>query len=428
MGRFFGPLGAGRSAGIPSSVVRLVAPLRVSATTESQVSGLDLSAFGATGEIHLQMRVRVGTYLRANGQENLWASDLWTADGDAGQVGTLLEGSPNITGIAGNAPVLRRLAKWDLANDRTILNSSSGDIGALLDQDSDPYRCSFVRLTDSGPELVTLPTRARGFGTSFVDWRVGEFGFTQAMWDSWDAIADGDEVIVAIHQGTASYDSPAVGTPTAVVDLLAGIAVGAAAGVPGVDARLVNPMGVGASAGAPSVSVDLMVATLGARVSAGVPGVRRETGQSDGGRRERGCPKCLGRPDGRDLGCSCLGRRSGRRREAGQSDGGRRECGCPKCLGRPDGRDLGCSCLGRRSGRRRETGWSARSLGAYGRSERIRESRGTATRSRAIRHAGRRSRDGLAASSGRQRRCAVGRFRLGCSVRYGGLPKQVRPP
>lgn len=169
---------------------------------------LDFAAFEATGTIHMYMRIVVGMYTRGNGQVNLWGSNEWTADGSAGQVGSVADGSQDIRGIFGNAPRLRRFAKWDRSgsDDRFIFNSvGSGDVGGLFNSSGDPYRVSYVV---EGPALHTLVTPSTGAGTSFVDWRRTASNFTNDMWDALNAIADGDEVILVVHQGTATYTPP----------------------------------------------------------------------------------------------------------------------------------------------------------------------------------------------------------------------------
>ena len=169
---------------------------------------LSLSHFSATGTIHMQMRVACGLFTRGNGQVNLWASTGWTNDGADGQVGTLEEGSAAITGIAGNAPTLTRFARWS-SLERLILNTDgAGNIGELFDQTTDVSRLSVVIETSTGHVLWTLPNPSTRGGGSFVDWRGSEGDLTDAMWTVLSAIAAGDEVILAVHQGVASYTPP----------------------------------------------------------------------------------------------------------------------------------------------------------------------------------------------------------------------------
>lgn len=173
---------------------------------------LDLAKFEATGTIHMQVRITAGNFERGNGQENLWASTDWTNDGDAGQVGTLEEGSADVTGISGNAPTISRFCRWDRTggnDDRLILNAAvdgTDNLGALFDAAQDPYRVTFVReLPGGGHETHTLVSASSGGGSAFVDWRTANSHFRSAAWTALNAIASGDSVILAIHQGTASY-------------------------------------------------------------------------------------------------------------------------------------------------------------------------------------------------------------------------------
>ena len=179
--------------------------LTASLETTTVSKALDLDLFQATGTVHMLVCLIVGRYERGNGQENLWASDQWTNDGAAGQVGAIAAGSWDITGIAGNAPVMRRLARWD-NGDRLIFNTTgTGAIDDLFDASSDPYRISLVRLVSGVPSLITIEPPSTGGNNTFIDWREDSGDMTAAEWSFIDALAAGDELIVALHQGTASY-------------------------------------------------------------------------------------------------------------------------------------------------------------------------------------------------------------------------------
>ena len=176
----------------------------LSATVDTH--NLDLNLFQATGTVHMAVCIEAGVYQRGNGQENLWASDAWTEDGAAGQVGTIRAGSWDITGIAGNAPVIRRLARWD-DGDRLIFNTTgTGALNELFDASDDPYRVSLVRLVSGVPSVITIEPPSTGGNTGFVDWREDDGDMTADEWAFINAIAAGDDVIIAIHQGTASYE------------------------------------------------------------------------------------------------------------------------------------------------------------------------------------------------------------------------------
>ena len=210
--------GIGASAVGGSSGLRVRQGVRIAGTGSSAVGGsaalesfptpdaLSIAGFSATGTVHLLMRITAGQYERGNGQVNLWASDLWTQDGAAGQVGILEEGSPTISGITGNAPTIRRLAKWDSLS-RLILNSQDGNLGEIFDEASDPS-VTLVMETTGGREMFTAAAPSSRRNASFADWRGSDGDLTDAMYALLDGILPGREVILAIHQGVASYAPP----------------------------------------------------------------------------------------------------------------------------------------------------------------------------------------------------------------------------
>ena len=171
-------------------------------------AALLLALFSATGTVHMQFRAHAGAFTRGNGQINLWASTDWTNDGTAGQVGTLEEGSAAVSGISGNTPTIARLAKWSNANRLIINTDGAGDIGSLFDDGDEPYRVTLVVETDTGHDMFTVAPESSGHGSSFVDWRQGDGDLTAAMYAMLDGLADGEEFILALHQGTASYTTP----------------------------------------------------------------------------------------------------------------------------------------------------------------------------------------------------------------------------
>ena len=171
---------------------------------------LDLSNFSATGTVHMSARVTVGMHTRGNGQVNLWASSDWTADGSAGVVGTLEEGSFTFEDplSAGTNIVIRRFAKWS-SGDRLIMNTTgTGNIGNLFDDTTDPYRLTIIRENADDVTMFTWMPESTNGGTGFVDWRRSHGDQTLAMWNFIDGIVDDQSVILAIHQGAASYTEP----------------------------------------------------------------------------------------------------------------------------------------------------------------------------------------------------------------------------
>ena len=172
-------------------------------------AALSLARFSATGTVHMQFRAHAGAFTRGNGQVNLWASTDWTNDGTAGQVGTLEEGSAAVSGISGNTPTIARMAKWSNAN-RLIINTDGvGDIGSLFDDGDEPYRVTLVVETGTGHDMFTVAPESSGHGASFIDWRQDDGDLTAAMYAMLDGLAAGEEFILALHQGTASYTPPA---------------------------------------------------------------------------------------------------------------------------------------------------------------------------------------------------------------------------
>ena len=172
---------------------------------------LDLANFSATGTIHMQVRITSGEFTRGNGQVNLWASADWTADGTAGQVGSVEEGSFTFEDplSAGTNIVIRRFARWS-TGDRLIFNTTgTGDISALFDDDADPYRVTIIHhINGIGAVMFTWTPASSGGNSGFVDWRRSDGDMTQQMWDFIASFASGDSVIVAIHQGVAAYTTP----------------------------------------------------------------------------------------------------------------------------------------------------------------------------------------------------------------------------
>ena len=81
--------------------------------------GFDLENFRITGTTHVKMKLEAGQVARANGQVMLWNDGT-----DEAASGSILDGSQTITGISGVTQNLIRVAKWDDANQRIILNSS----------------------------------------------------------------------------------------------------------------------------------------------------------------------------------------------------------------------------------------------------------------------------------------------------------------
>ena len=211
--RIVSPLRATTVVAADSAYDRTLAAMRASRAVASDtprpahfhffLPDLRLSGFSATGTVHMLMRITSGNYERGNGQENLWASALWSNDGVPGQVGVLEEGDAGIT----DSITLARFARWDRSSsDKRVILNAQGEIGALFDQTADPHRFTVVRVTDSGPVLMTWgPPSREASDRTFTDWRLNDGTLTQAEWDFINAIADGDEVILAVHEGTASY-------------------------------------------------------------------------------------------------------------------------------------------------------------------------------------------------------------------------------
>ena len=240
---------------------------------------LSLANFSATGTIHMQMRVTSGNYERGNGQENLWASALWTNDGTDGQVGTLEEGDAEIT----DSITLARFARWDRSGtDKRLIFNAQGAIGGLFNESDDPYRFTIVRETDTGHAIMTVgPLSGEAADRTFTDWRLNDGTLNVTEWNFINAIASGDDVILSVHEGTASYTTgdavlaleARAGDPTAAFDLrhippTQRLALEARAGNPSAAFDLtfipqdVQELALAARAGNPSASFDLRAIVL----------------------------------------------------------------------------------------------------------------------------------------------------------------------
>ena len=238
-------------------------------------AALSLALFSATGTVHMAFRAHAGAFTRGNGQVNLWASTDWTNDGAAGQVGTLEEGSAAVSGISGNTPTIARMAKWSNAN-RLIINTDGvGDLGSLFDDGDEPYRVTLIVENGTGHDMFTVAPESSGHGASFIDWRQGDGDLTAAMYAMLDGLADGEEFILALHQGTASYTPPAApsfaddtGTPISatVGDAIPSVTVPEATGSPTPTYAVVGNI-------PPGVQFDPATRVLSFDGSAIVPGV-----------------------------------------------------------------------------------------------------------------------------------------------------------
>ena len=179
---------------------------------------LNVVGFSATGTVHMAAVFTLGEYTRGNGQVNKWASNDWAGDGGAGRVGSVDQGTvvfddPLSTTTPPARITLRRIAKWD-SLDRLIINtiSGQGNIGALFDETSDPYRLTIVHITGGLTVMHTWIARPETNGNDgFVDWREDEGAMTDAMWTFIDSLAAGDEILLAIHEGTPAYSPPLAG-------------------------------------------------------------------------------------------------------------------------------------------------------------------------------------------------------------------------
>ena len=185
----------------------LAAALLALAAVPAYGQGLSLSGFSATGTVYMQVRITaVPEQRNDNTQINIWASSDWT---DPGATGSIEEGSftfedPNSAGTDIN---IRRFARWGTGN-RLIFNTTgTGNIGALFDSSADPYNLTIIRNVNGVPAMITVRGPSTGGGTGFVDWRQTDGDLTLAEYNFITGISTNDEVIIAIHQGSASYSA-----------------------------------------------------------------------------------------------------------------------------------------------------------------------------------------------------------------------------
>lgn len=184
---------------------------------------LSLANFAATSTIHMQMRVTCGLYERTNEQENLWSSTDWQPTIPAEHVGVLEEGSAEID--VSPTPSVIRFARWERSTtDRRLIINADGIISAFFDETTDAYRLTLVRETVGGGfEIMTsLPPSGESATRNFVDWRTNDNTLTDTEWNFINAIEAGDSVIIAVHEGDASYTVPVEITaePLAAADVL----------------------------------------------------------------------------------------------------------------------------------------------------------------------------------------------------------------
>ena len=179
---------------------------------------LSLANFSATGTIHMQARIAAGVYQRGNGQENLWASDEWTADGTAGQVGTIEEGTMSFTLFPGTLSAttitFRRLCRWDrdaagnTNRDALIFNISGGNLDQQLDNSSDPYRITIVTESGGSIRVIQLNPARSGGGSWGVRWEWAHSSLNSEDFAAIFGVAAGQDIIFAFHEGTAAYADP----------------------------------------------------------------------------------------------------------------------------------------------------------------------------------------------------------------------------
>lgn len=185
-----------------------------------------ISLFSASGHIALLANFLVEREPRSGNADQI---HLWSDGGIAPAAGSITEGSVAYNPETGNSfnTFLRRVA-LAITPQFFIFNRATG-VSDSLDTVVGVENVTIVRNTNP-VTFITLEADSNNTGGGgFVGWSVGGNGLTSTEWDFVNAIADGDQVIVALHRGVAQYDpvfalvgSATSGSPTASGTLTVG--------------------------------------------------------------------------------------------------------------------------------------------------------------------------------------------------------------